>query len=178
MAIFNAKSRAGSANLGTPLMLLSFGVIAGFLYWLSATAEPTLVVIDEPEDVQSGDVVSITAFSTDPTQFLDTEIGLRNVPVVTGLGPHAFWTSLRDANETAYLMHLGDDLVASGAAFNAGALVDVRGTVMVMSDSVLDAWQAAGAFAQETDRFQAEFADNFLELTMLEETMAAPEPSS
>ena len=178
MAIFNAKSRAGSANLGTPLMLLSFGVIAGFIYWLSANAEPTVVVVDEPEEVEAGDVVSMAAFSAGPAQFLDTELGLQNVPVVTGLGPHAFWTSLQDANETAYLLHLGDDLVASGATFAAGALVDVRGTVVAMSDSILDAWQAAGAFEQDTDRFQAEFAENFLELTMLEEVMPAPEPSS
>lgn len=159
-------------------MLLSFGVMAGFLFWLSATAEPTVVVVDEPDEVEAGDVVSMAAFSAGPAQFMDTEIGLQNVPVVTGLGPHAFWSSLQDANETAYLFHLGDDLIASGATFTAGSLVDVRGTVVAMSDSVLDAWQAAGAFAQETDRFQAEFAENFLELTVLEEAMPAPEPSS
>jgi len=178
VAIFNAKSRAGSANLGTPLMILSFGVMAGFVYWLSANAEPTVVEVDEPENVVAGDVVSLSAFSTDPSAFMDTEIGLQNVAVVTRLGPHAFWTSLRDANETAYLLHMNEELVAAGATANPGSLVDVQGTVVAMSDSILDAWQAAGAFEQDTDRFQAEFAENFLEVTSIEEVMAAPEPSS
>ena len=42
------KSRAGSANLGTPLMITSFVVVAGFLFWLSVTAKPTEIVLPDP----------------------------------------------------------------------------------------------------------------------------------
>ena len=174
MAIFNAKSRAGSANLGTPLMILSFGAIAGFIYWLSANAEPTQIAVEEPSEVVSGDLVSMAAFSTGPAGFLGTEIQLQNIPVASALGPHAFWTSLQDANDTPYLVRFGADLVAGGASASAGSRVDITGTVVAMSDSILNAWEAGGSFPGSADRIQAEFAEDFLEITSIDEVTPAP----
>ena len=139
-------SRAGAANLGTPLMLVSFAMIAGLMFWLRANAEPTQVVVTEPEDVTSGSVVSMQAFSGDTKAFLDQEIELRDIPVASALGPHSFWTTLTDANDTPYLVHLSSDLAAAGTTANPGSLVDVMGTVTTMSDSILTAWEEAGAF--------------------------------
>lgn len=176
MAKLNARSRVGAANLGTPLMILSFGAIAGFLYWLSAAAEPTTVVVDEPTE-ESSDAIPMSTFSRDPLQYLDTEIALRNVPVTSLLGPHSFWTSLTDVNETPYLVHLSSDLTSAGTSVTPNATVELRGTVVAMSDSILDAWEAAGAFPGGADRIQAEFAENFIEATELEVT-SSPAPSS
>ena len=44
-------SRRGASNLGVPLMLLTFLLIGGFMYWLYVTAEPTEpIVVEEVEE--------------------------------------------------------------------------------------------------------------------------------
>lgn len=173
-----SNARAGASNLGTPLMLVSFAVIAGFMIWLRSNAEPTAVVVTEPENVTSGSVVSMAAFSGDTKSFLDREIELRDIPVASALGPHSFWTTLADANDTPYLVHLSSELAAAGTAANAGSLVDIVGTVTTMSDSILGEWEAAGAFPGPADRIQAEFAEDFLEITTFNEVVSAPPPAS
>ena len=174
MSKLRLNSRAGSANLGTPLMIVSFLAIAGFVWWLSVTAEPTQVVIDESsDDDMAGDVISMSTFTTDTKSFMGREITLQAIPVTSALGPHSFWTSLADANDTPYLVHLGGMLVADGVGVTPGATVDVIGTVYAMTDSILNEWEALGAFPGPADRIQAEFAEDFLEIVSIEEVTPA-----
>ena len=51
MSLIRSK-RGAAESMTLPLMLLSFVMIGGFLYWLSVTAEPTQVAIveEEPEN--------------------------------------------------------------------------------------------------------------------------------
>jgi len=168
-----SKSRAGAAKLGAPLMVLSFLMVAGFIYWLSVTAEPTEVVVDDPEDVLEN-VVSFTAFSAGPDGYLGQVVSLEDITITSVLGYHSFWTNLVDANETAYLLHLSDSLVADTlVSVESDMMVTVTGTVSLMNDSVLDAWEAAGAFGADVHRSLAEFAENFIEVTLIQ----LPEPS-
>jgi hypothetical protein len=44
-----------------------------------------------------------------------------------------------------------------------GTPYTVVGTMYAMNDSVLNAWEASGAIADEGQRMQAEFATSFLE---------------
>ncbi|MGI9628593.1 MAG: hypothetical protein ACR2QM_17290 [Longimicrobiales bacterium] len=178
MATLPLTSRSGAANLGTPLMLVSFAMVAGFVFWLRANAEPTAVVVTEPDEVTSGSVVSMAAFSGDTKAFMDREIELRDIPVASALGPHSFWTTLIDANDTPYLVHLSSDLAGAGTTANPGSLVDIVGTVTTMSDSILTDWEAAGSFPGPADRIQAEFAEDFLEITSFDEVVPAPPPAS
>ena len=168
------NSRTGAANLGTPLMILTFAVIGGFVYWLSVTAEPTQVAIveDTSSDV-SESVVSMVTFSADTKAYVDQEIELRGIPVTSALGPHSFWTSLADANDTPFLIHLGGTLISDSTTFTPGAAVDIIGTVTAMSDSILNAWEAEGAFPGPADRIQAEFAEDFIEATSIIEVPPA-----
>ena len=161
------NSRSGAVRPGTLLMLLSFLVVGGFLYWLSVTAKPTEVVIEEPEDDVMVNEVAFADFSGGPPAYVGQELTLRSVAVTSLLRPHAFWTSLEDGQSTAYLLHFSDALQADSAAVTEGTSVDVTGTVMQMSDSILDAWEAAGAFPNEIDRTLAEFAETFIEVTVL-----------
>jgi hypothetical protein len=161
------KSRAGAAKLGAPLMVLSFLMVAGFMYWLSVTAEPTEVVVEEPEAVLEN-VVSFEAFSAGQAEHMGEVVSLEDVVVTSLLGYHSFWTNLVDANETAYLLHLSDSLVADTlVSVSRGMVVTVTGTVTAMNDSILDAWDAAGAFRVEVHRTLAEFAENFIEVDMI-----------
>ena len=56
----------------------------------------------------------------------------------------------------------------SSVTVEPGSTVNVIGTVTVMSDSILAAWDEAGAFANEGDRIVAEFAERFVELRLIE----------
>ncbi len=171
MATFYPRSRAGAADLAMPLMLVSFAVIAGFLYWLSieaANATPVVVAEEEQETGVAG-AQSMTTFSDGLEGFLGQEVSVRAVPVISGVGPNAFLTSLRDANETAFLMHFGPGVLGEGAAYPVGGVVDVTGVVVTMSDSILNDWEAAGSFPGPADRLLAEFAETFLELSVMDE---------
>lgn len=172
--ISNPRAQAGAVNRGVPLMLLSFLAIAGFLYWLSVRAVPTEVAVAEPEEESMANEVALAEFSAATESYVGQEVSLRGIPVTTLLGAHAFWTNLADVQNTPYLIHLSSDLLADSVTAVAGATVDVMGTVLAMSDSVLDAWEAAGAFTNgETDRFQAEFAENFMEISFIADVEAA-----
>ena len=179
------KSRAGAVKMGTPLMILCFFTVAGFLYWLSITAEPTEVVIEEPEEVVENEV-AFADFSAGPAGYIGQEIMLRAVSMESLLGPHAFWTNLSDEQRTPYLLHLSEGLLADSMSVMDGDTVDVNGMVVAMSDSVLNAWAAAGAFPNEIDRTLAEFAENFIEVLSIDgveaseasESSESSEPSS
>ncbi len=167
------KSRAGAAKLGAPLMVLSFLMVAGFIYWLSVTAEPTEVVVVEP-DAGLQNLVTFEAFSAGSVEYVGEVVSLEDVTITALLGNHSFWTNLVDENRTAYLLHLSDSLVADSlVSVSLGMVVTVTGTVTLMSDSVLDSWEAAGAFQVAVDRDLAEFSENFIEVTQI----AMPEPS-
>lgn len=161
------KSRSGAVRPATLLMLLCFLVMGGFLYWISITAEPTEVAIEEPEDDVMVNEVAFSDFSAGPPTYVGQELTLRGIMVSSLLGPHAFWTSLEDGQQTAYLIHFSDLLVADSVSVTAGSTVDVTGTVTQMSDSILDAWGGAGSLPGEMDRTLAEFAETFIEVTVL-----------
>lgn len=181
MAMF-LKSRAGSARLGTPLMILCFLAIGGFLYWLSITAEPTTIVVEEVAEGELANVVSVADFSAATSSYIGQEVSLEAIAVTSLLGPHAFWMSLDDAQQTPYLLHLSEAALADSVPVMSGGSVTVTGMVTTMSDSILDAWEAAGAFPQETDRFLAEFSENFIEVSLVSadeaESGEESEPSS
>ena len=172
------KSRRGAAKLGTPLMILCFLAIAGFLYWLSITAAPTEVVVEaEPEEEVAANVVAFADFSAGTTSYVGEEITLEAVSVSSRLGPHGAWTSLE--NGTPYLLHFTESALADSVEIVSGGSIHVTGTVMVMSDSILDAWEAAGGLPQAGDRIQAEFAMDFIEVTSVSDAEAgSDEPSS
>ncbi len=162
------KSRAGAARLGTPLMILCFLGMAGFLYWLSIAATPTEVAVVEEEAAEAlENVVAFADFSAGTETFIGQVISLEEIEVTSLLGPHCFWTSLEDAQGTAYLLHFSEAALADSVTLESGGAVNVTGTVMAMSDSILDAWEAAGAFPAATDRFQAEFAEDFVEVSLV-----------
>ena len=173
MATFSLRSRSGASNMAGLMMIAAFAVAAGFMYWLSqaaAEASPEVAAIEEPAEEPMSGMVTLNDFSTDVTSYVGQEVSMANIPVTSGLGPHSFWTSLTDANETAFLVHLDDALVAAGTTVSAGSTVELSGMVMSMSDSILNAWEAAGAFPGPADRIQAEFAETFLEINSVTET--------
>lgn len=169
------RSRKGAAASMTPvLMVLAFVAMAGFLYWLSITAEGTEVQVREngndTAEVDTGPAaenVSRTQFRSDPTAYVGQRIRVRDVEVASLLGQSGtlFWLA---PNDNPYLVHVDSALQARGATVRPGLTGAVIGTVHEMSDSVLDAWDAQGAFGAPADRIVAEFATTFIQADRLE----------
>lgn len=149
------KSRAGAVRLATPLMILCFLAMGGFLYWLSTYAPP------EPQDMPTGDgevlnEVDFADFSVATQVYMEQEITLRNVGVTAMIGERLFWTNI--VNDELYLLFVSESAAADSVDVAGLPRVDITGSVMPLTDSLIDAWFEAGVFANENDRFQAEFA--------------------
>lgn len=172
-------SRRGAAEKAAlPLMIVAFLGIGGFLYWLNATAVGTTsAVVTAPEEDPFADAIQITTSSleSNPLQFEGALLRVPDVSVVSRVGDEAFWTQL--PNEENFFIKMGPELTGDSVpvTVSSGDTASfVVGTLRIMNDSTLDAWEAQGAFdATPTGRLEAEFADVFLELVHFEPS--APE---
>jgi hypothetical protein len=150
-------------------MLGSFILLAGFLYWLSITAEPTAppeITEDEgpAEVMMEAQMVDAEAFEVDPDGYMGVRVRLDDVNVAQAVGDRSFFI---DLPRTPFLVHMGDELVAAGEMLpTPGAPVTVIGDVVAMNDSIISAWADAGEFA-EADRVLIEFATHFIEALQL-----------
>ena len=150
-------SRAGAVRLGLPLMILSILAMGGFLYWLSTYEAPE---VEPDEDATVGDdglnEVAFEDFVLGTETFMDEEITLRLVDVNSTLGARLFWTMLPGSNP--YLMHVSEEALADSVEVLPDLRVDITGTVVELTDSVLGAWMQTGVLRNVGDSLQALFA--------------------
>ncbi len=167
----NLGSRRGFADkLSLPLMILSFVVVIGFLFWLNVTAEPTQIAIVQDEAPRSSGASAIlneVDFLSGPGEYEGQVVDVSNARISSRLGPHAFWIGPDDA---PFLVKMGAELVAAGTEILRTQRVNLTGTVWIMGDSAHADWDAQGAFPNEGDRIVAEFAigSPYLEVTVVE----------
>lgn len=163
-------SRRGATNLGTPLMIVSFLVIAGFLYWLSAEAARERAM-QEVEEVAAEDTmpavetVPVGDLEMDGTPYVGQEVRIARTNVASTLGEQGFWLEAPSGNP--FLVSMGPEVQAAGVSVTPGNPVTVTGVVHEMNDSVLTAWVEGGSIA-EGDRIVAEFATHYVEATEVE----------
>lgn len=150
------KSRAGAVRLTIPLMILSFLAMAGFLYWLSRYEPPEVEEVDQVVTEDGLNEVAFDDFVMGTQGYMGQEITLRLVEVESTVGDRLFWTMLPGNNP--YLMHVSDEALADSVEVIGGLRLDVTGSVMALSDSVLDVWMEAEILRNEGDRLQAMFA--------------------
>lgn len=163
-------SRRGATNLGTPLMIVAFVVIGGFMYWLSQQAaaeraQREIAEVPVEDTTPTTGAVPVGDIETDGTPFVGQEVRINATNVASLLGQQGFWLETPSGNP--FLISKGPEVMASGVAISPGSPVSVTGTVHAMSDSVLTAWTEAGTIA-EGDRIVAEFATHFVEATDVE----------
>lgn len=157
--------RRGAVALGTPLMILAFVVIGGFLYWLSlrSAAERALDVVEnapDTSDVAIAQPIEPDQLQTDPTPLQGELVRLNGMEVASRLGEQGFWVTL--PNQNPFLVSLSPEVVAEGVSPAQGETVDMVGTIFPMTDSVMTAWTSAGTIA-EGDVPVVQFATHFLE---------------
>ena len=158
--------RGGVEKFGLPLMVATFVLIAGFLYWLNLSARPTEVEVAESGETETGvTTVTLEAFMMDPALYDGQEIRITETRVASPLGPQAFWAG---PDDNPFLVKLAPGLLEQGVTVEPGTTVNIIGTVTMMSDSVLTSWTDAGAFQNEGDRIVAEFAQRFVEIRLIE----------
>lgn len=162
-------SRRGFADkLSLPLMIVSFLILGGFLYWLSVTAEPTEVaIVEETTDEGPGAsaILALEDFLANPEGQLDAIVEVTGARVASRLGTQAFWIG---PDDRPYLVKMGPEVIEAGTEILVESVVKITGTVYMMSDSVLTDWDGMGVFSNEGDRIVAEFATSFLEAVSIE----------
>ncbi len=155
-------SRRGASNLGIPLMLLSFILLGGFLYWLYITAVPTEPAVTEQADSTAADMTAIAAdpgsLAIDASQYEGQTVRLPALEVAAAVGRRAFFLNLTD--QTPFLVRMDSALVARGMTVPTGR-VRVVGDVVPMTDSIITQWTSAGDIT-EGDRPVVEFATHFI----------------
>lgn len=170
------RSRLGAANLSIPLMLLTFLVIGGFLWWLNMSAETASVTLrEEPDDSTpqaatgaGGVAVTEEDLRTTPDRFVGQVVRI-TLPVAMAVGSQAFFLDVTDA---PFLVKLSDALLQQGQAVPQGQ-VTVTGPMMVMTDSIRQDWLSRG-IVPASDEILVEFATHFIEARAVAAAAAAP----
>src|SRR5690606_35829596 len=97
-------SRRGATNLGTPLMIVAFVVIGGFIYWLSSQASADIaerqaladsIAAADAERARLEDLlISPEALQRDAEPFEGREVRLEGMPVASALGTQGYWIEM------------------------------------------------------------------------------------
>jgi len=176
-------SRRGQTNLGLPLMILTFIVMGGFMYWLYVTAEPTQSAVVEVEDdgasevagTSSGTLVPVDSLKTSPEAYEGQLIRVEGVEVAQEMGGRTYYVDLPETvalPASSFLVRLDDDLAAAGTSAAMGTALTMVGTLSVMNDSTVSEWEESGSIG-EVDRMLAEVATHYLLVEEIENTSGA-----
>lgn len=174
MAYFG--SRRGAVNLGLPLMLATFLLLGGFMYWLYVTAEPTQPAMEEVDESGSGDdymgtTVAAEELKTGADAYVGQVIRLQGLEISSTMGAQAFFLDLPASEAlpaTPFLVRMIPGL-ADSVRVGMGETATVIGTVMLMTDSIVADWVDTGGI-RENDRILVEFATHFIEADQVETT--------
>lgn len=164
----------GATSMTVPLMLGAFVLLAGFLYWLAITAEPTAppeMAEEDPieEEMVESQVVDPAAFETGTEGYTGLTVRLDDVNVAQAIGETAFFI---DLPRTPFLVHMGPEVSAQGMP-PIGQMATVVGEVMEMNDSTISAWADAQEFT-DNDRPLIEFATHYIEAVQIRTSGSAP----
>ncbi len=153
---------------GTTWILAALSVIAvvAFLWWLSVKAQPTEVQVAEAADSTGTQApidateVSLNQLASDVDGYRGQTIRVPDMEVASLVGQHAFWVQL--PNSVPFLVKLDSTAMPSRAQLQTGSRLTVTGTVLPMSDSVLNAWVSQGTIT-DSQKNEASFATTFME---------------
>ena len=153
-------------------MLVAFGTIGGFLYWLSITAVPTeTAVADEEVTAQA---VSLALFARSPNIYEGDLVAVDAVEVQSVAYAQLFFLAF--PGDGTYPVRVDASLGAAGASISPMDMGRVTGTVYALTDSVLDSWAADSGFPDDATREAAAASSTFILATELDlASAAAPE---
>lgn len=165
-------SRAGAANTaGLVLAIIAVLSVGGLIVWLDRTAEPTEVEyeaedVEEPEPTSDVPIVELEQVRSEMAEYVSLEIEMRDYSINSLLGEEAFFIG---SDDNPFLVKMDSQAVAQTGEVSTEQTVTLRGTIRAMSDSVLNAWEEAGAIEGEGERAVAQFAEYFLEANRVQD---------
>jgi hypothetical protein len=164
------RSRLGAANLSVPLMLLTFVLVAGFLWWLNMNAQSIEVDVSENEAPGQAATpgatyvrVSEEELRLTPERYVGQVVQVSDLPVAMSVGTEAFFL---DLPESPFLVKL-----PSGQPAPTGR-VTVVGSMKAMNDSIIRDWVGRG-LVPPGDQILVEFATHFIEASSIEPASGA-----
>lgn len=175
------RSSRGEGATWIPIVV-AVAAVAGFMVWLAAQERtPTTVVQEETEDttgpIITGTVVAATDFGPNARTYVGQDVEIPSVVVSSPMTPRLFWI---DLNGSPYLVKLDDSLTPESVGIVQNQRYTIVGAVQTRTDSVLNAWEAAGVIADDGHKLQVEFADTYIEarrVTPMPGGGAEPPPS-
>lgn len=148
----------GRNRFSSVLMVAAFVVMGGFLYWLSQVTEPTQIAVAEEEE-EAVEALTIAEFAQNPAGHSNEAVELPGVEVDELMGSHAFFFELADGEP--YLVRLHPNLIQDGVQVLPGDRGRIAGTVQMMTDSVLEVWDAEQIFTED-QRARAATVESFI----------------
>jgi len=168
--VMDRRSQAGESNILVPVMVVLFLVVAGALWWFGRAAQEEEAapvaeapVVEAPVDPAFTEVTA-DQLKTDAGQFVGQQVRVSNIGVATAVGSQAFFL---DVTQSPFLVKLSDSLVAAGQAVPTG-MVTVEGTMMAMSDSIIQDWLAKNLITADQQPI-VEFALHFIEASSVQQ---------
>lgn len=159
-------SLEGERKRSAILMAVAFLSMGAFLFWLNIKAEsPELAIIEvSTSDTLSASAVTVqpAVLGADPMAQAGQLIRVEDVVVAGAIGSTAFWTQL-EGRQDPFLVHMVAAVAADSIVVGPGDRVTMVGNIHAMSDSVANAWEAAGNIS-DSQRFEVTFATSFLEI--------------
>lgn len=175
-----AAKQSGTLNI--PLMILAFLAMAGFLYWLNITSEPTQIAVAEENELDAmlaeATTLSPVALGEDIADYEGELIRVPNIAVTELLGGRAFWFEVATGEDEAQPIFVSFHSQFIDAEFQAmsGDVMTLIGNIRAMSDQVIEAMEGQGVFTEEGQRAQVEAMDYYVEAVHMEIHTAAAEP--
>ncbi len=129
----------------------------------SETPEVAIIEMSSADSLTASAVtVQSAVLGADPMAQAGQLIRVENVSVAGAVGSTAFWTTLAGRPDP-FLVHMNARVAADSINVAAGDRVTIVGNIYTMSDSVADAWEAAGSI-NENQKFEVTFAASYLEI--------------
>jgi len=160
----NSTEQAPSGGLATVLMVVAIVATVALLVWLgfaSRPAEGPAVTLDAGLEVGAGPTApSVTAaeFGANMASYVGQDVNLAGVTVSTVVNNELIQVGVGDKPFTVRLLP-----GATATPPVAQSVIDVEGRVLSLTDSVLDAWQQAGAITDTGMRSKLRSSGSFIE---------------
>lgn len=163
-------AQPASGRLTPVLMIAAFLAVAGFLYWLTLVSEPTEIAVAQEEEDTALEL-GLETFQIRAEDIQGERVRLEEIEVGSMVGDGVFLFLLPEG--TTYLVRF-TPAVANNTRVVPQDRLTVTGTVLAMSDSVLDAWEAEGTLQDPAARGMVEVFVTFLEADRAEILIPTP----
>lgn len=167
----NSSEQATSGSMATIFMIVALVATIALLVWLSFASRPPegpVMAMDDESDAPMMDAgptaPSVTAadFGSNIAARVGLDVNVTGVTISNVINEHLMWVDVPTGQGTTpFVVRLLPGAAVSPPA--AQTTVDIEGVVLAKTDSVLTAWEQAGAIPNANVRTTLQTGSYFLE---------------